>query len=569
MSYHYSSNRTPIRQATSSSQTPNTPAASIALATRVAGAGVGKSVILRSKVNNLNVIIDQVSSSVDQRNNIVEVSILPKKGYKIQAEDFTVGYLPKNVFSINFEKNKDFVIAVVSINTNGLDNTGGTVIDLPISVKVRATHHNVDVVESVSNGNDIISTLKTNFPTSKIANNTTYKVRNQLGKKTLIFTRLFVVVDGSEFDRRPSFVIDKNERRFDVVTKSTNKTVEFKVYYTSPLEVIDEGEVEKITFSTNSRKKKRSESSPIVVAIPESYSQAATTITYGSSNESVQEQSGFKIYSFDAGHKVGASGGTRKIKIKGVPGTPFKLMLQDSNFKTYNFKTSAYEEGGGMLIATIPQPRIGFTYGEYIASVKVPRSNGVISYSDRLIKDTPIDHSKIQSVELANLETVGKVDILKEVKVTKAATITFGLDVTGNFSTSFENLVFGPGDLGSSTVGSVVSFKVKAPAGSSIAITRQPLEAKPGLPFTAWTSGDKTTLLAAGSSGAKIENDWSNTRVVAGSTESSTVAIKASLVASGDGKSVKGTMSIGTMSFGEADNAYNLKLLNFLTLTSL
>ena len=534
-----------------------------------AGAGAGKSVILRSKVNNLNVIIDQVSSSVDQRNNVIEVLILPKSGYKIQPEDFTVGYLPKSVHSINFEKNKDFVIAVVSININELDNTGSTVIDLPISVKVRATHHNVDIIENVSNGNDVISTLKTTFPTSKIANNTTYKVKNQLGKKTLIFTRLFVVVDGSEFDRRPSFFIDKNEKRFNVVTKSTNKTVEFKVYYTSPLEVIDEGDVEKITFSTNSRKKKRSESAPIVVATPESYNQAATTITYGSSNESVQEQSGFKIYSFDAGRKVGASGGTRKIKIKGVPGTPFKLMLQDSNFKTYNFKTSVYEEGGGMLMATIPQPKIGFTYGEYVASVKVPRSNGVVSYSDRLIKDIPIDHSKIQSVELANLETVGKLDILKEVKVTKAATITFGLDVTGSFSTAFESLVFGPGDLGSSTIGSIVSFKVKAASGSSIAIARQPLEAKPGLPFTAWTSGDKTTLLAAGSSGAKIENDWSNTRVVAGSTESSTMSAKVSLTLGSDGRSVKGLVSLGSMVFGEADNAYNLKLLNFLTLTSL
>jgi len=526
-----------------------------------------KSVILRAKLKNLNVIIDQVSSAVSKQSNVVEVLILPKTGYKIQPEDFSVGYLPKGVARIDFEKEKDFVIAVVVLNVDQI-NDNNNVIDLPISVKVRATHHEVEISEHIGGNSDIITTHITNFPISKIAGKTTYKVKNQLGKKTLIFTRRFVVVNGSEFDRKPSFIINKNKERFDVVTKSTKRTVEFKVYYTSPVEILDYDEVESITFSTNSRKIKRSESAPVMSEIPQGYSQAATTITYGSSNESVQEESNFQIYSFDAGRKIGPSGGVRKIRIKGVPGTPFKLMLQDSNFKTYNFKTGAYEEGGGMLEAVIPRPRMGVTYGEYLASVKVPRSTGAISYSDRLIKDIPIDHTKIQSVELANLETTGKTDILEATKVAKAATITFGLDTTGSFSTTFENLVFGPGDLGTSTTGKVVTFKVSAPAGYSIAIARQPLTATPGTEFTAWTSGDKTTLLSAGSSGTVIENDWSNTRVIAGDTESSTMTAKISLGPS-DGRSVKGTMNIGTMVFGEANNTYNLKLLNFLTLTSL
>ena len=572
MSYHYSSsNRRPTvntRRATTASPTPVAATTAINMSAQVAGMDVTKSVILKAKLNNVNVIIDQVSSAVSKQSNIVEVLILPKTGYKIQAEDFSVGYLPKSVNRIIFQKEKDSVIAVVALNVDQIHDNDN-VVELPISVKVRATHHEIDISEYVTDNSDIITTYRTIFPISKIANTTTYKVKNQLGRKTLIFTRLFVVVDESEFDRRPSFVINKNKERFDVVTKSTNKTVEFKVYYTSPLEIIDNDEVESIAFSTNSRKIKRNELAPVIDVTPQGYNQPATTITYGSSNESVQEESGFKIYSFDPGRKIGSSGGVRKIRIKGVPGTPFKLMLQDSNFKTYNFEKGIYEEGGGMLQAVIPQPRTGFSYGEYLASVKVPRSNGVISYSDRFIKDTPIDHTKIQSVELANLETTGKADILTEVKVTKAATITFGLDVTGSFLTSFENLVFGPGDLGTSVTGGIFSFKVNAPAGSSIAIARQPLEAKPGAKFTAWTSGDKTTLLSAGSSGTVIQNDWSNTRVVGGSTESSTMAIKLNLTAGADGKSVKGTMSIGTMTFGEGDNTYNLKLLNFLTLTSL
>jgi len=541
------------------------------LSTQARVAGTAKSVTLKARLKNSNIIIDQVSSAVNRQSNVVEVLIMPKTGYKIQPEDFSTGYLPRGVARINFEKEKDFVIAVVTLIVDQLNNNNN-VIELPISAKVRATHHEVQISENIQNNSDIIATYITRFPVSKVANTITYKVKNELGKKTLIFTRRFTVVSGSEFSKKPSFSINKNKERFDIVTKSTKRTVEFRVYYSSPADILDHNDVESIVFSTSSRKVKSSESAraaaPIVVDTPQGYGQAATTITYGSSNESVQEESGFKIYSFDPGRKIGSSGGIRKIKIKGVPGTPFKLMLQDSNFKTYNFASSTYEEGGGMLEAKIPRPRMGLTYGEYIASVKVPRSISAISYSDRLIKDIPIDHTKIQSVALANLETTGKANILTEVKVSKAATVTFGLDVTGGFLTSFVPVALGPGDLGSSIIGGTYAFKVNAPAGHSISVARQPLEAKAGAKFTAWTSGDKTTLLSAGSSGTVIQNDWSNTRVVAGNTESSSIIIKTSF-GSGDGRSVKGTINISTTVFGEANNIYKLKLLNFLTLTSL
>ena len=101
MSYHYSSsNRRPTvntRRATTASPTPVAATTAINMSAQVAGMDVTKSVILKAKLNNVNVIIDQVSSAVSKQSNIVEVLILPKTGYKIQAEDFSVGYLPKTV----------------------------------------------------------------------------------------------------------------------------------------------------------------------------------------------------------------------------------------------------------------------------------------------------------------------------------------------------------------------------------------------------------------------------------------------------------------------------------------
>lgn len=528
-------------------------------------------VTLRAKLNNNNIVIEQTSSVVTEGSNIIEVLVYPKSGYKLEPEDLSLGYLPITISSITFEKNKDTVIAVVAVNFSAIAGDNAIVIDLPISAIIKPSHHNASIVESVIKDEGIVSSTSSTFPTKTNKNSTTYSVKNALGKRMLVFTRVFVITNNYAFAGEPSYTIGTNPERFTVETKSTSDIVEFKVYYTSPSSFDDSIDTEVINFTANSK----IVDSAAIATTGDGYGNEGTTTTVssgghgGGGTASTTDATNFKIYSFDAGRKISAQGGVRKLKVKGVPGTPFKLLLQDSNLKTYNFVSGVYEVGGGMLQAVVPPARQGFGYGEYIAMVNVPRSVGAVSYSDRLIKDTDIDHSTITSIASANLETVGSVDILTESVASQPAKVTISLDTTGSFTTAFEDVVFGPGEFASAVSGSLLSFKVNAPPGSSIAIARQPLEATPGAEFAAWSSGDKTTLLTAGSSGAEIKNDWSNTRVVAGKTESSTITVKINLTASANGTSIKGTMSIGTVTFGQGDNTYNLKLLNFLTLTSL
>ena len=531
--------------------------------------GGTKSVVLTAKLNNNKILVEQTAVYVGSGVSTVEVLITPRQNYKIEPEDLSVGYLPPTIRGIVFEKNNNSVIAIVRVNGNQLKNNEQNVINLPISVIAKAIHHNVKLVEKFSTNNRVITKFNSSFPTRKDGKSIVYSVKNTLGKKVLVFTRTFVITNGNKFTGTPSFVIDKNKERFSVITKKTKNSVQFEVYYVSPSVFTEDEEIEQITFITNSHSIITPALGEVVNTSGGLYGNPASTMASNTAvtNSYSETDSNPQIYAFDPGPKIGPMGGTRKLRVKGIPGTPFKLLLQDSNFKTYNFKSGKYEVGGGMFEGKIPNARRGFSYGEYMLSVVVPRSVEAVSYSDRLIKDTPIDHTKIKSVALANFETTGKADILTEVKVAPASTVKISIDTTGGFATNFTDLTFGPGDLGTTVSGDIYYFTVKAASGSSIALIRQPVH-NSEKEFTAWVSGDKTTLLSAGSSGAKIENDWSNTRVIAGKVESSSISLKVQFKLGLNG-GAKGSISVGSTTFGEGDNTYNLKLLNFLTQTSL
>ena len=523
-----------------------------------------KQIILRSNLANQSIAVEQKSATVDKENNTVQVKIQPKEGFNIKAKDFSHGLLDGSIQKILFSDSGPNVMAIVHIRVNKL--LSGSVVDLPISVITRANHHNIKITEELNVSAGVITKYTSAFSTSVTKNGIVYSARNDLGEKTLLFTRSFVVPKGQQFDSLPTFQINKNKERFNVVvsTKTRNKKVAiatYEVYYTSPQKYSELEELEKISFIANGY---AIESSTTTVA-PTSPAVYGSTTSLISTTEIEDD---FKIYSFDAGRVVGSEGGIRRMSVKGVPGTEFKLLLQDSNKKTYNFKKGKYEEGGGMLVGKIPMARKGFSYGEYIARVVVPKTTTSVSYSDRIIKDATIDHSKITSVEKANLETVGKVDILTEIKINPTTSITISFDLTGGYATDFADIVFGPEAGGSTISGNeLVSFKIKAPAGKSIAVNRQPVQ-DGQKSFVAWDSGDKAD--ADTSAGVDIFNDWSNVRVATdGLVESSVVNIKSKFTLAADARSVKGTMSIGSLTFGEGNNTYNLTLNNFLTLTAL
>ena len=140
------------------------------------------------------------------------------------------------------------------------------------------------------------------------------------------------------------------------------------------------------------------------------------------------------------------------------------------------------------------------------------------------------------------------------------------MDTTGSFTTNWVDVVIGPGDSGDTVEGKTYKFSVKPADGSSVSVDRQPFQ-NSSKAFTAWTTGVKTAENAADQG---IENDWYNTRVATDSVEeSSKVFITTTATANDDARSVEFKITIDKVTFGEGDNTYKLKLLNFLTQTSL
>jgi hypothetical protein len=185
----------------------------------------------------------------------------------------------------------------------------------------------------------------------------------------------------------------------------------------------------------------------------------------------------------------------------------------------------------------------------------------------------PVDHSKIKSTRDANKAMSYDPNVLTGTKIAPESKITISLDKTGSFTSDFVDAVYGPGDFKSNVDGDQNNlksasfvFKVYPATGSSLTVSRQPLNDLTK-DYVAWDSGDKAD--ADTSAGVSILNDWSNSREVAGNTESSAVVLKCSCTQASDGSSAKCIISVDSVTFGEGDNTYSLRLNNFLTQTAL
>ena len=506
------------------------------------------SVVLRANLANKNVIVEQRVLNLPIKDPSIELKIIAKDGFTINAQDFYHGYLPKTIFSISFNNSGKDVIATILLNTR-IINRETKVIYLPITAIPKATRSTIKLIETIEKDDSIISSVTSKFPKSIINNKTIYTFKGDPGESIRVCKRTFYIIDGYNFDMSPGYTINKNKDRYTVkenIIKKDKKIIgkSFEIYYKLPSENLDLQIDENITFTIRSIAEREEPG-----------------------NEVATKKEEYKIYSFDPGPKIGAQGGVRKMSIKGIPGTKFKLMLQDSNKKTYNPKTGAYETGGGIIEGIIPDALPGVGYGEYVRAVKVPRSTTAVGYQDRLVQDTPIKHEEIVSVETATVQTSTKKEI-KEVKVAPESYITISVDTTDSdpFVSTWEDVVIGPGDYGDSIEDKTYKFIVKSASGNSVTLNRQPLQAA-NKAFTAWTTGVKTAENAADQG---IENDWYNTRVATdGVEETSKVSITTVGVANDDAREVEFKVSINKVTFGEGNNTYKLKLLNFLTQASL
>lgn len=504
-------------------------------------------IVLRSKLANSNIIVENKIITTPVKKETVQMNIIAKQGYSVKAEDFTHGLLPQTIRSINFNNSDNGVIATVHLKKEMLDNKY-RIIYLPISAQTRPTRLHLSLKENLVADATLLTNFETSLSTSTIDNKNTYNTDIHFNTKTLLFKRTFYLTEKERFTIMPSYEITGDTSKYTVEEKIIYKGQDvagksFTVYYYAPSDSLESEVNEEITFTVRT-----------------------TVLAEEPGNKVATKKEEYKIYSFDKGRNVGPQGGVRKIKVNGVPGTPFKLLLQDSDKKTYNPKTGTYEAGGGIIEGVIPAAKPELGYGQYIASIKVPRSTTAVSYSDRLISDLPVDHKAIKSTTDANVQLSGQ-SVIEETVVAPETRITITFDTTGGFITRFKPVILGPGLNGQQADVEAdnyhgreyYKFQIKpSNPDHTFTLHRQPNDPQGG-PFVEFDSGDKST--AATSTGAEITSDWQRSE----DPETSSLSLTTTFYIDDSLGIVHGTIVIGSATFGQADNTYSLKLLNFIT----
>ena len=552
-----------------------------------------KNLILRANILDGNVNIEHKVLPLPLSNNMVEVKISPKAGYVLELENISHGALPPQISSIDFIKSGPNIIARVLVSSN-INNNVSQNISLPLISQSVLNIDSFNLLDAnISDTSKVsINSISPYFRSVK-TNGDLYTIDSSPGQTQLVLSKTITAINGYYFNAGPNYSITGNKDRYsvreDIVRDNMRRIISKKlnVYYTSPigLDATNNEDIIEYNFAVSSKK----------------YDRGVTEVT---------EKEDYEVYSFDEGRKIGAEGGTKIMRVRGVPGTQFKIIVQDNDKKTYNFKTGKFEAGGGMFLGTIPKTR-NSVYGtsgfsEAVIFVVIPKSTTAKTYKTIFTTDKPIDHALLtetikagRSVESAsNIKDTAIKSVVnppEDVTVDTYSTINWEIGNGGTWtieSLEWEPLPYesvtesqmndkiftGKGKVGTSTGN--ISFKcvVHPPSDKVVRIVTQPLTDKPGTYINQDQTGHAAIANRTNSAGTAITNDWSMTDAEV----SSGVDFRANTTATGvgepnedlteDGATYSAVVISGTITgikFGSSDVTAKLDLLNFLKQYSL
>ena len=532
--------------------------------------------ILKTNIHNSKFSIEYKAIQLPLQNNVVELLIKPRGNYKITSEDFYNGHLPSNVKSVTYSNLGSNVVAFVTVID--LPVKSNVNISLPINCTAELEVDNLELTEKLNVSENVIVNEVNKHDVSMLSDGVLHKVKNNPGQKVLVFDKKFVLPKGSYFAQDPSYEINGNGSRFTVVTSngvdSSGKVnfKLFKVYYTSP---ISPSKISKSTITFTAKSSVPSKKLQDLVA-----------------TKKEEEQ----IYSYSITKQPGAQGGSRVIKVKGVPMSTFRIVLSDSDGKTYNPSTGLFELGGGAIEGTIPFPEEKQGYGLFTMKVRIPKTSTVITYKDEVVTGKPIDHDSIVSTKTADLavnpDIGGKATT--EIKIAPNSIITLSVENAGGFNIAktgdddASDLTV-EGKYLTSTAG-ITNFKFLVTATDStkrIKIERQPLYQQHPLPaglestenthvlginpYNNWDSGSgKASALT--NAGLPIYSDWIISDDHLSAETAFTISTRAEGIgtpnASDEYSEIMVSGFIGVESFGTSDITASIDLLNFLTIST-
>lgn len=361
--------------------------------------------VVKSNTANKTFDISQKVFKLPFDQKSVEIFIVPKKAYKINAKDFNHGVLPKNVSKITFNNLGTKVVATVILK-NKIDSNKNIILDLPIFGKSIRKIDSFNINETLYIDTNVIVSGHSLSNKSIKDNKTQYLVKNALGKKSLILSKTFAVMNGFKFSKIPEYKIIGNEVNYKVVTstkKDKNNVViskTFNFYYTS-LNAISESIDSEIIFY-------------------------ATTKDYakGTNKKNSIANNVNTIYSIDKGRFIGPEGGVQQIVVRGTPGSAYSFIISNSSGLMYNEQTGSFSDTGGVIQGFIPSLEQGKSYGQSIVRVKIPRSTSGETISTQFISKESEEVQKAKLLEAKSVAEINKIQGIGETVKSTTVSLT-------------------------------------------------------------------------------------------------------------------------------------------------
>ena len=333
--------------------------------------------ILRSSNVNVNYTVESITIDTtigSPIKDVAEVIIRPKPGYNVKAENFISGVLPAPIYSISYYNVNNNVIARIEFDDQPINNEIINIY-LPISGNLKRLDNTLvltDVTVRDDNVLETTSSIGIAQSTNIYNGSAVYKVSTRTPGLTIVLSKTLSVPNGFYFEEEPTYNIDGNNSRYKVSINVTKNDVgriikkSFDISYNFP--------VENPVVEPQNTIKFIAQSKPIEV------DQRKIT---------AEVEKDYKIYNVDYGRTLGLEGGTKHIKVNGVPGTKFKVLIQDTDKKIYDFKSGGFQTNASFLEGTIPAAESGFGFGTFNAFVNVAASTTATTISTNIITVAP------------------------------------------------------------------------------------------------------------------------------------------------------------------------------------
>ena len=305
---------------------------------------------------NYDITTVVVSPEEYEKSTTVFMDIKPHDGFTIDAKNFYSGFLSSKISNVNYENtvkelgvNNNVRVSVVLKNNLLSEGSNNVIIIVPVNGFAEVPSNILEFVDNTTYGenlqviNKIGSVTRVSGSVNGSTHVNTYSAVGRKNESGVLLEKTFIADDGYYFKVSPSWTMSSIRRKNFTITsvevKDDKKRIIQKIYtlsYKFPNKTTTTKALDKISFSAD------------VILVKKERITSTTA-------DKIEEH---KIHSFQVFPSVSGRDKRKRFAVRGVPGTPFNILVQDQDKKIYNFKTGQFAVGGPMFSGVIP-PGIG------------------------------------------------------------------------------------------------------------------------------------------------------------------------------------------------------------------